>query len=300
MMTGLVMETLRDVLGWLEHRIGLTLLAQPLETILGKIERAALSLGYRSIEEFCTFLHEYKAECKYLPEELFQALVDHLTVTETFFFRGQAVLEHIVEEKIPLDDLLQGRISIWSAACATGEEPYTLAMLIAAKYPFLAWSNLKPPIIATDINRRALEKAKAGIYHRDSLSFRGMPQEYLRFFERAIEDFFRVKPEIKRFVDFRWTNLPYEETWPPGEFDICLLRNVLYYFNEPLRKKVIENVRKRLKPRGILVLGETEQLKHEIGFQVVLTSKYFYYVKDEDETPADKDGMAWKNGKSGY
>ncbi|NPV81757.1 MAG: protein-glutamate O-methyltransferase CheR [Firmicutes bacterium] len=288
MMTGFVTETLREILGWLEHCIGLTLLNQPLEILLGKIERAGVNLGYQSIEEFCTFLHQYKAEFKYLPEEHFQTLVDHLTVTETFFFRGQAVLEHIVEEKLALDDLLQGKISIWSAACATGEEPYTLAMLIAAKYPFLVWSDLKPPIVATDINRRALEKAKAGIYHHGSLSFRSMPQEYLRFFERLPGDFFRVKPEIKRFVDFRWTNLLCEETGPPGEFDICLLRNVLYYFNETLRQNVIENVRKRLKPGGILVLGETEQLRHEIGFQVVLTPKYFYYVKDADETPAER------------
>lgn len=277
--TSTTTNILKDILREIERRVGLTLSTQPLEVILGKVERAAHALGMKNLEELCSVFYTWDAKSEGPPESILQVLIDNLTVTETFFFRGAAVLEHIVREAIPLSHLLEGRMSIWSAAGATGEEPYTLAMMILEKYPFVAFRG-RPLIIATDINRKALDKALTGVYSGWSLSFRNMPQRYFRFFECLGGNLYRVRPEVRSLVAFQQANLLDERTWPSGRFIICLLRNVLYYFDESVRKSIVEKVKGRLESGGILVLGETEQLRDETGFRVVLGPEFFYYVKD--------------------
>ncbi|MEN3361347.1 MAG: chemotaxis protein methyltransferase CheR, partial [Mycobacteriales bacterium] len=196
-----------------------------------------------------------------LPGEPLDALIGALNISETHFFRdaGQmAALEKVVLPELIARRRPERRLRVWSAGCSTGEEPYTLAMLIHRLLPDLAgWDVL---VLGTDINGRSLATAQRGRYRAWSL--RGMPDRaraaYLRPAADAREEV-QVAPEIHRMVTFRQLNLA-GEAYPAitGGMDLVLCRNVLLYFDDAAARAVVRRLRRVLPDDGWLLLSQVE------------------------------------------
>jgi len=185
-----------------------------------------------------------------------QMLVDLLTTNETYFYREQKHFDYIAETIVK--DLKPSQtFKIWSAACSSGEEPYSIAMLLADKLGMKAnWE-----ILATDLNQQILNAAKRGLYRISAIE--KIPRDYLR--EHCLQgqsqysDFFMMRKTIKEKIDFQQLNLNRE--WKcDGPFDLIVLRNVMIYFDKPTRKKLVARIAKKLKPGGYLFISHSETL----------------------------------------
>ncbi len=209
-------------------------------------------------------------------------LLNSVTTNETSFFRDMPQLEVFVDV---LKQIVQSpgnnaikNIRIWSAACSTGEEPYTVGILI--KENFFS-SGIKFEIIGTDNSEKVLESAKKGIYNGYTL--RNASQAILgKYFEKTGDDEYEIKDEIKNMTVFGNVNLiSGNEVKKFGSFDIVLCRNVIIYFDAESKKKTIENIYESLKPGGYLFLGHSESL-HSISslFKLVGLGKTPLYKKE--------------------
>ena len=191
------------------------------------------------------------------------ALASHLTVGETYFFRERkafdALAAHILPELLRRRRGREQRLRLWSAACSTGEEAYSLAILVQQLLP--DWRDWEVTILATDINERSLQKAVAGVY--GEWSFRESPSEFKeRYFIRASDGRFTVAPEIRECVRFAHMNLAQDgfssSTINTGSMDIIFCRNVLIYFTPAHARKLVENLRRSLVDEGWLVVSPSE------------------------------------------
>lgn len=195
-----------------------------------------------------------------------QVLANHLTIGETYFFRDRqtldALTEHILPELIRARRGHQRRLRIWSAACCSGEEPYSLAILLHEMLPDLPEWHVT--ITATDINARFLHKAAAGTY--GEWSFRGVPAWLRqRYFKRTADGRYAIVPEIKRLVRFAHLNLV-EDVYPSlatdtNAMDVIFCRNVLMYFTPSQMSKVVGNLHHALVEGGWLAVSPSEASK---------------------------------------
>jgi chemotaxis protein methyltransferase CheR len=185
---------------------------------------------------------------------LHQRVVEALTINETSFFRDSRVFDTIRARILP--ELLRSRkkVTIWSAACSTGQEPYSIAMLLLEHFPNLGPDSVE--IVATDLSEQVLVQARAGRYSQLELS-RGLPRELRSRYFETDGDFFRVTEPLQKLVSFRRLNLVGTWPWLPWA-DLVLLRNVLIYFDQNTRLDVLERIRRSMNPQGFLVLGTSE------------------------------------------
>jgi chemotaxis protein methyltransferase CheR len=193
-------------------------------------------------------------------------MIDAITTNETRFFREPRQFEFLVQEMIPRwraaaeQRLVSKRVRIWSAGCASGEEPYTLAMLLAMHLPSAEGWDAR--ILATDISNRVLEKARAGVYPIARSA--EVPKNLLHTFmlrgmgERQAE--MKVKIEIQQMVDFQRLNLNQQFDLNEGPFNAIFCRNVLIYFGLDSKRRVIANLVRHLAADGILFVGHAENL----------------------------------------
>lgn len=186
-----------------------------------------------------------------------RAVVEALTTNETSFFRDPDLFSTIRDRILP--ELIRARaqskrISIWCAAASTGQEPYSVAMLLRDLIPIHQGWDLR--ILATDINTQVLQRARQGRYSQLEVN-RGLPVQHLvKYFEKQGNDFF-VRPTLKEMVSFSELNLV--GPWPiSGPFDLILLRNVLIYFDVPTKQQILSRMSKLLSPDGFLFLGAAE------------------------------------------
>jgi chemotaxis protein methyltransferase CheR len=189
-------------------------------------------------------------------------IAEAMTINETSFFRDIRPFELLRNELLPtLIDKRRTtrRLRIWSAACSTGQEAYSTGMLILEHFPNLAsWS---VQIEGTDIASEVVRRCQAGVYHRIEIN-RGLPARCIvRFFDHQGEDW-AVKPALRSLCNFRQANLcgdrlPFSPA--AGKFDVIFLRNVMLYFSQETRKKLLVNIHNLLAPDGVLFLGSTEQ-----------------------------------------
>jgi chemotaxis protein methyltransferase CheR len=191
------------------------------------------------------------------------AMLDSISTNLTAFFREPTHFEFLRQELIPRLGHRRGaagrRLWVWSAGCSTGEEPYSLALCLLDALPNPTSWDLK--ILATDISTRALESARRGVYKADRLS--GVPRPVLtRYFQRGLNEwagYFRVKPEVRRLIEFRHSNLL---QGPPqaGPFEVIFCRNVMIYFDSETQERVIGIFQDQLRPEGCLFIGHSESL----------------------------------------
>lgn len=206
-------------------------------------------------------------------EEELNSIIDILTVNETYFFREENQLKAFSEEILP--ELRESKrnkrqLKIWSAGCSTGEEPYTIAMLIIEKGYFIGWDI---EIFGSDINHRVLQIARNGIYKKNS--FRNTNNFYIKKYFTEENEFFRISDIVKQYVNFSHLNLlDPVKTKIVGIVDVIFCRNVLIYFDKQSRKKVIDMFYERLLEGGYLLLGHAESL---INLSTAFTLKHFKY-----------------------
>ena len=207
-------------------------------------------------------------------EEEWDELASVLTNNETYFFRERAQLEVLASEGVDESLRSGGRLRVWSSACSTGEEPYSIAMLL------LDGKRINPlnvTIRASDVSPRALERAKTGFYRE--LSFRATPPEMVHRYFKPFEAGFFVSDEVKRMVEFfRLNLLDAKGVAGVGVHDAIFCRNVLIYFDKPTQKRVVEAFAQALRPGGFLFLGHAESIIRLTDlYEPVITSKAIYY-----------------------
>jgi chemotaxis protein methyltransferase CheR len=192
-------------------------------------------------------------------------IVELLTTNETYFFREDFQLKAFQEEIIPELVATKGRrgkkeLRIWSAGCSTGEEPYTLAMLILEAGRFTGW---KVEIFAGDISHRVLKIARKGVYSKSS--FRVTEERYVRKYFEPLDGKLKIKDEVKKLVNFSHLNLlDAAKIKLLPEMDIIFCRNVLIYFDHQIKRKVVESFYDLLAPGGYLLLGHAETLMNVV------------------------------------
>lgn len=185
------------------------------------------------------------------PNEL-QIMINLITTNETYFFREKKHFEYL---KSILPSNQKETFRVWSAACSTGAEPYSIAMTLREN-AYLKWE-----IVASDINSDVLKIAKEAIYPLESAS--SISASYLKKYclkgENRYEGFFKIKNSLRENINFMQLNL--NSPLPNiGLFDVVFLRNVLIYFDKSKKKEIVENIFKHLRKDGILIIGHSESL----------------------------------------
>jgi chemotaxis protein methyltransferase CheR len=241
------------------------------ETRLAKLLRAR---GLTHMEELVQLL-----KLKRDPV-LERAVAEAMTINETSFFRDGRPFDLLRMELLP--SLIEARrdtrsLRFWSAACSSGQEAYSIAMIIAEHFSHIAGWNIR--IEGTDISSEVVQRCQAGSYHRIEMN-RGLPaRNIVRFFDHQGEDW-TVKQEIRRMCNFRLANLcgaqlPFSSA--TDRFDVVFLRNVMLYFSQETRKKVLGNIHRLLAPDGLLFLGSSEQPADPSLWTPILAGGTCYY-----------------------
>ncbi len=189
--------------------------------------------------------------------ELTQQVVEAMTTNETSFFRDVHPFDALKQVIIP--KLLETRareraINIWSNACSSGQEVYTIAMIIRENFPEL--SSWRVKLFGSDLSKQILSRAKEGIYNQTEIN-RGLPLPLLlKYFDKQGMQW-RIKEDLRKMVEFRELNLV--EPWPTLQpMDVIFLRNVLIYFSPETKRQILTKTHKALRPDGFLFLGGAE------------------------------------------
>lgn len=253
----------------IEERTGLHYDLRELDLLAERVSGRAVERGFESLLDYYYFLRYDPAADAEL-----SLLVEALVVNETYFFREVPALQVLVRDFVP-KLIAQGlRPRIWCAACSTGEEPLTLAMLLDE-----AGLLDQVTIVASDISARTLAHAKSGLFRRRSL--RALPPSAVGRWLEGDENGMRVVPHIARAVNWQRVNLIDErEVAALGRFDAIVCRNVLIYFRDRTIEQVIDHLWQRLSPDGRLVVGASESLlRFNVAFACEEQSGAFYYRK---------------------
>ena len=238
------------------------------ETRLTPIARLS---GAANLEDFVSMLRAGR------PAHLHRAVAEAMTVNETSFFRDMTTFEMLRQVVLPqlIEHRLESRrLRIWSAASSTGQEAYSLAMLVAEYFPDLAQWDVK--IIGTDISRHVVDYAQRGRYRRLEVN-RGLPARMLlKYMVRDGEEW-EVVPRIRSMCEFRYANLCTSIAQLPV-FDLVLLRNVLLYFSQQDRRALFNEIYRKMPADGYLVLGNAEQAEDSTNlFQVEFAANCYFY-----------------------
>ena len=219
-----------------------------------RLSPRARELNFESFQKYFYFLqYDPRADAE------FDHIYDLVTTNETYFFREPAQLTAFIDEIIP--DILakksMKKVRIWSAGCSSGEEPYSIAMLLSESGYY---QNATFEIFASDINQQVLAKARKGQY-RESAFRATTPELRERYFNREADASWRIKDEVRNRVQFGRLNL-YDEARVSllGNLDIVFCRNVIIYFDDASKKVVVNNFYNRLVESGYLLLGHSESL----------------------------------------
>lgn len=245
-------DFIRHVIG---ENAGIVLGPNKRQLVQGRLARRLRELGLPSYEAYCDHVRESG------PEELV-GLINALTTNVTAFFREnhhfEALSSYMIPEALKRNQHSR-RIRMWSAGCSTGEEPYCISMVAAEAIP--AGMRWDVKILATDIDSDVIASAQQGIYPMDRLS--AVPQARLRrAFRKGVganAGQAKVHPDVARLVSFRTLNLL--QKWPmSGPFDIIFCRNVMIYFDQSTRERLVARFAELLAPEGYLCLGHSESI----------------------------------------
>jgi chemotaxis protein methyltransferase CheR len=235
----------------LKERSGLVLSGDKEYLVESRLLPIARKQGLSSLSELVGKLRAPSAE------RLIVDVVEAMTTNESFFYRDKIPFDHFREGILPAIIRAragQRKIRIWCAAASTGQEPYSLAMIIKEMSAQLAGWRID--IIGTDLSVEVLEKAKAGVYSQFEVQ-RGLPiQMLVKYFVQNGETW-QIASEIRAAVQYRTLNLLHDFT-ALGPFDVIFCRNVLIYFDQPTKINVLERCARILEPDGFLVLGAAE------------------------------------------
>lgn len=242
-------EDTEHLAAMLKQRSGLILGSDKTYLIESRLAPVARREGFANVGALLTALRTKR------DEKLIYTVTDAMTTNETFFFRDKTPFDQFRSDVLPaLAKSRTSDIKIWCAAASTGQEPYSLAMMMEdarAQFP-----RVNLDILATDISERCLEKAQAGLYTQFEVQ-RGLPiQMMVKHFEK-IDEMWRISPKIRQAVRFRKMNL-LDDLRSMGRQDVIYCRNVLIYFDLETKKRVLEQMAGLLADDGYLFLGAAE------------------------------------------
>ncbi|MEQ3641429.1 MAG: protein-glutamate O-methyltransferase CheR [Alteromonas sp.] len=211
---------------------------------------------------------------------LLQSVIDAMTTNETLWFRDNYPFDLLVKDLLPDLAKTNRNIKIWSAACSSGQEPYSIAMAI------LEFQRQRPgilrggvDIVATDLSSEMLSKCELGVYDELSLARGLSPQRRQTFFQQHEMGRMQIKPEVRRMVTFKSFNL-LSSYAALGRFDIVFCRNVLIYFSADVKQRILQQIAGQLQPKGVLFLGASESISSASDtYSMVKCQPGLYYQK---------------------
>ncbi|MBK1723675.1 CheR family methyltransferase [Thiocystis violacea] len=232
--------------------------------VSSRLSRLLDEFGFKKVEELLRAMRQSSSP------RLKSRVIDAMTTNETSWFRDTYPFEILRQVVLPELAAKQRPIKVWSAACSSGQEPYSIAMVVAE------WEASFPPkttpvsIVATDLSETVLAEARAGLY--DGLSIaRGLsPERRQKFFE-TVEQGHQIKPDIQRRVRFQKLNLM-DSYSLLGKFDIVFCRNVLIYFSAETKRRIFDGIARQMDPGGYLFVGASEAVgSYTNAFEIVRT-----------------------------
>lgn len=215
--------------------------------------------GFRNFVEFFHALEKDR--------DLMNEFLDRMTINVSEFYRNGKRWEVLQNKIFPLLLKSNRRLKIWSAACSTGEEPYTISMVLSNHI-----SLQQIQILATDIDENVIQKAKLGLYPDRSLA--EVPLEMKNKYFSQEGQFYKVKDEIKKTVSFKKHNLLKDQY--ETNLDLIVCRNVLIYFTEEAKDQIYQNFSNSLRTGGILFVGSTEQIFNPARYGFEIEDTFFY------------------------
>lgn len=224
-------------------------------------------ISKNKFDSYHDYVHALRAD-----KAMYDEFVNYLTINVSEFYRNPEQWEMLEKDILPVLMENTTKLKIWSAACSTGDEPYSLVMLLAKHYPLN-----QIQILATDIDKKVLEKAQSGLYNEKSL--KTLPDEFIKkYFIKLNDTTYQIDDKVKKQVQFKQHNLLLD-SYPTG-LDLIVCRNVLIYFTEDAKNDIYKKFNASLKKEGVLFVGSTEQIiqPHELNFS---TLKTFFYQKKE-------------------
>ncbi len=273
------MDEFESLSDFVYRRAGIRFESKKIYFLSKRIERRMEELGMETPFEYIRFLRFSDGGSRE-----FQNLMNLLTVNETYFFRDfpqlEAFAEHclleLAERKAACGEKV---LRIWSAGCSTGEEPYTLAIILREMIDdFKDW---KVQILATDIDLTVLERADKADY--SARSVHDVPPEYLvRYFQERANGLYALSPQIKKMVQFEHLNLADKDAVRKKRgFDLIFCRNVLIYFDDVSRKQLVDHFYVALDAGGYIFLGSSESVgRINTAFKLKRAGGYLVYYKD--------------------
>jgi chemotaxis protein methyltransferase CheR len=254
----------------IHEQAGIHLTASKKDLLVARLQKRLRELGVPSFRAYYARVVD--------DEDERTRMLDCISTNETHFFRepqqlaflSQRVLTRLARDAA--DGLRARKLRVWSAGCASGEEPYTIAMLLHHQ---LAESGWQLEVLGSDLSSRAIERAESGFYPIERAT--EIPEPYRKTYMlrgvRSREGWMSVGPAIRGLVRFERQNLC-ADAYPKGPFDVVLCRNVLIYFDSETRDRVVSRLVERLGPRGLLLLGHAESLtgtRHGLRYAGPLT-----------------------------
>jgi chemotaxis protein methyltransferase CheR len=233
------------------QQCGISLKSGKEALVRARLMKRLRALQIRSVKEYMDLISSEKGRTE------IGTLIDVMTTNKTSFFRESAHFDYLADEILPRID--QRRLRFWSAACSSGEEPYTLAMVLREAIPAIDQKDIL--ILSTDISAEMLETARTGIYANDRMA--GIPRALVqKYFERVTggtEQHYRVRPALRKLIRLAPLNLM--QPWPmKGPFNVIFCRNVMIYFDRPTQQRLVNRFWELLEPGGFLFVGHSEGL----------------------------------------
>jgi chemotaxis protein methyltransferase CheR len=244
-------EAFQYLAGLIKDRSGIVLTADKLYLLESRLMPIARRLGVPDLDDL---VRRARAND---PRGLVDEIVEAMTTNESLFFRDVKPFDQF--RNLVLPRLLAARASsrqirIWSAACSSGQEPYSLAMVLSDEAARLqGW---KIDVLGTDISKAMVERARAGSYSQFEVQ-RGVPPALLKKYFVADGERWQVAPALKQMLRFREFNL-LDDAAPLGQFDVVFCRNVLIYFDQPTKAQILAQIARRMPADGLLYLGGSE------------------------------------------
>ena len=235
---------------FLKERSGLDLSADKQYLVESRLVPLARKAGLPGIPEL---VQKMKGSAEALTAEVVEAM----TTNETFFFRDKTPFDHL---KAMLPAMIQARaarksLRVWCAASSTGQEPYSIAMILKETPALSGW---RTEIVATDLSQAVLEKSKAGIFSQFEVQ-RGLPIQMLVKYFKQTGELWQLNADIRAMVQHKQLNL-LQDFSHLGSFDVIFCRNVLIYFDQDTKARIFERMSRMIEPDGALVLGAAESV----------------------------------------